>query len=376
MKPIVWKFMTSLALVATLTFCAVLPLSASELSQSDSAVKLNEAPDPNHPTPVDVTYAIDDISDIDLAAGTYKLTGQMILEWKDSRLAFTPDPRYLDRPQDLDADAAKELLKKIWEPVFEISNENGERKTGVLSINLWPDGRIRLYEKFDSVAQFHGDLHLYPYGKVACDLVMTGFLQDRSEMVYRLKNFDFQDPAKPDQFIHGHWTFVSMSAEEKPAKRSDDRSVDYSQIHFKVKLRHESIQSGAFTIFIPLLVIFLASCALLWLDPGKVASYSSPRLGGTLTLILTTIALKFSLAKQVPTLHYVTLTDLMMMITISMLVVSLISSSFYLWLYTEKTQSVAIKFNRTARVFYPVLFVSVVVLSILLMICFPPVIQG
>ncbi|MBJ7898500.1 MAG: hypothetical protein GC158_00965 [Cyanobacteria bacterium RI_101] len=367
--------MLRLILIAIFMFCAVQPLSAFESQPSNTKVNLNTSPDPNHPTKVDVSFVIDDISDIDLSAGNYKITGQMILEWKDFRLAFAPDPKHPNRPQDLDADAAKELLKKIWEPVFEISNEVGERKTGVFSVNIWPDGRIRFYEKFDSVSRFYGDLHLYPYGSVDLNLVMTGFLQDRREMVYRLKRFEFQDPSKPNNFIQGHWTFVSMKAREKPAKRSDDRSVNYSQILFQVRLDHESIRSGSLTIFIPLLVIFLASCALLWIDPGKVAAYSSPLLGGTLTLILTTIALKFSLAKQIPILHYLTMTDLLIIITITMLVVSLMSSCLYIWLYTEKSETLAIKFNRATRVLFPILFVSVVVVSILIMIHHPPMIE-
>lgn len=368
-----------LLLIAILAFCAVQTLSASVPPAFDSEVNLHTSPDPNHPTKVDVSFFIDDISDIDLSAGNYKITGQMILEWKDPRLAFAPDPQHPNRPQDFDADAAKELLKKIWEPVFEISNEQGERKTGVFSVNVWPDGRIRFYEKFDSVPRFHGDLHLYPYGSVDLELVMTGFLQDRREMVYRLKRFEFQDPSKPDNFIHGHWTFVSMKAQERPTKRSDDRSVDYSQILFQVRLDHESIGSGSYyvalTIFIPLLAIFLASSALLWVDPGKVASYSSPRLGGTLTLILTTIALKFSLTKQIPSLHYLTMTDLLILITIIMLIISLISSCLYIWLYTEKSQTLATKFNRTFRVLYPILFILVVVVSTLIMIHHPPAIE-
>ena len=380
--------MLRLVLIAMLMFCAVQPLSAS-LSQPANAtanatanakVNLDSAPDPNYPTKVDVSFVIDDISEIDLNAGNYKITGQMILEWKDPRLAFAPDPRDPSRPLDFDADAAKELLKKIWEPVFEISNEEGERKTGVFSVNIWSDGRILLYEKFDSAPRFHGDLHMYPYGSVDLDLVMTGFLQDRREMVYRLKRFEFQDPSKPDDFIHGHWTFRSMKAWERPAKRSDDRSVDYSQILFQVRLEHESIESGSYyvalTIFVPLLAIFLASSALLWIDPGAATSHSSPRLGGTLTLILTTIALKFSLTKQIPSLHYLTMTDLLILITIIMLVVSLISSCLYIWLYTEKSQTLATQFNRTFRVLYPILFVSVVVVSTLIMIHHPPAIEN
>ena len=355
-------------LLVCFLICGLPLVAATAVSGASSQDNLNTSPNPDIPTQVDVSFFIDDISDIDLSAGDYKIVGQMVLEWKDPRLAFTPDPKHPHRPRDLDAEAAKELLKKIWQPVFEISNEQGERKTGVLSLNIWPDGRVRYYEKFDSLPDFHSNLRLYPYGSVDLDLLMTGFLQDRSELVYRMKSFEFQNSTKPVDFIHGHWSFVSMEAKEKAVKRSDDRSVDYSQIHYQINLKHESIQAGALTIFIPLCVIFFASCALLWLDPAKSPSYSSPRLGGTLTLILTTIALKFSLTKQIPTLHYLTMTDLLMIETISLLVISLVCSCIYIWLYSEKSQTIAVQFNKTVRAFYHFLFLSVVAVSILIIV--------
>jgi hypothetical protein len=312
--------------------------------------RIDSAPDPDRPTAVDVSFFIDDISDIDLNTASYRITGQMVLEWKDPRLAFTPDPAHPDRPRDLDAEEAKDLLRSIWDPVFEISNERGQRRTGVFSINVWPDGRIRIYEKFDSVANFRGDLTLYPYGRIELDLVMTAFLQDTTELTYRLKKFEFQDAENPDGFIHGPWAFVSMSAESVLAKRSDDRSVDYSQIQFAVKAEHESIGSGSYQsammIFLPLLVVFLASSALNWVD---TVVFANPRLGGTLTLILTTIALKFSLAKQLPSFNYLTLTDVFFIVTISMLVLSLMGSCFALWLHSEGHPAASKRFSRVLR---------------------------
>jgi len=356
--------MLRFVLILSLLVCIAQPLSASLAKPFNSEVQIDQSPDPNHPTKVDVSFFIDDISDIDLNEGNYKITGQMIQEWKDPRLAFTADPKHPNRPQDLDSEAAKELLKKIWEPVFEISNEEGERKAGVFSVNIWPDGRIRTYEKFDSVPSFSGNLHMYPYGTVKLDLLMTGFLQNRHEMVYRLRHFEFQNRNKPNDFIHGYWKFAGMNAQESPVTRSDDRSVNYSQIHFQVKLDHESFYSGTILIFVPLLAVFLASSALLWLDPGATASYSSPRLGGTLTLILTTIALKFSLAKQIPSFGYLTLVDVLIMVTVIMLVASLLSSCLYIWLYAEKSRELATKFNRAARVLYPILFICVTTVSV------------
>lgn len=346
-----------------LTVVLIFGLSSSEIAASPKlslTSDLQQSPDPDKPIEADVSFFIDNLSDIDLNSGSYKIVGQMVVEWRDPRLAFTPDPFHPSRPRELNADAASELLRQIWQPVFEISNERQERTTGVVSLTVWPDGRIRYYEKFDSVPNFRSNLIFYPYGTIDLDLVMTGFLQNRSELVYNLKAFEFQDHTKPDDFIHGHWSFISMDAEELPAKRSDDRSVDYSQIHFKVKLDHESIQAGALMIFVPLIVIFIATSCLLWLDHA----HSGPRLEGTIALILTTVALKYALSEEIPSLRYMTMTDLLMIETIILILVSFVLSVIYFWLHEERSQLVADKFNQIVRVFYPIACVSVLAVSI------------
>jgi hypothetical protein len=346
-----------------LTVVLIFGFSSSEIAASPKlslTSDLQQSPNPDKPIQADVSFFIDNLSDIDLNSGSYKIVGQMVVEWRDPRLAFTPDPFHPNRPRELNADAASELLRQIWQPVFEISNELQERTTGVVSLTVWPDGRIKYYEKFDSVPDFRSNLTFYPYGTIDLDLVMTGFLQNRSELVYNLKVFEFQDRTKPDHAIHGHWTFISMDAEERPAKRSDDRSVDYSQIHFKVKLNHESIQAGALAIFIPLIVIFIAASCLLWLDQTQ----SGPRIEGTIALILTTVALKYALSEEIPSLGYMTMTDLLMIETIILILVSLVLSVIHLWLYEQRSQLVADKFNQIVRVFYPIAFVSFLAVSI------------
>ena len=111
---------------AVLLMVLIFGFSTSVVAASPEPFLINDlqqSPNPDNPTQADVSFFIDNISDIDLNTGSYKIVGQMVVEWRDPRLAFTPDPDYPDRPRNLNADAASELLKKIWEPVFEISNE-------------------------------------------------------------------------------------------------------------------------------------------------------------------------------------------------------------------------------------------------------------
>ena len=127
-----------------------------------------------------------------------------------------------------------------------------------------------------------------------------------------------------------------------------------------MKLNHESIQAGALAIFVPLFVIFIAASSLLWLDHDNYG----PRLEGTIALIFTTVALKYALADEIPSLRYMTMTDLLMIETIILILVSFVLSVIYFWLYEERSQLVADKFNQIVRVFYPIAFASVVAVSI------------
>jgi hypothetical protein len=113
-------------------------------------------------------------------------------------------------------------------------------------------------------------------------------------------------------------------------------------------------------IFVPLIVIFIATSCLLWLDHA----HSGPRLEGTIALILTTVALKYALSEEIPSLHYMTMTDLLMIETIILILVSFVLSVIYFWLYEERSQLVADKFNQIVRLFYPIAFVSVIAVSI------------
>jgi hypothetical protein len=79
---------------------------------------------------------------------------------------------------------------------------------------------------------------------------------------------------------------------------------------------------------------------------------------------LTTVALKYALADEIPSLRYMTMTDLLMIEVIVLILVSLVLSVTHLWLYEERSQLVADRFNRNVRVFYPIGSASLVAVSI------------
>ena len=78
-----------------LTVVLIFGFSSSKIAASPQlslTSDLQRSPNPDKPIQADVSFFIDDISDIDLNTGNYKIVGQIVVEWRDPRLAFTPDP--------------------------------------------------------------------------------------------------------------------------------------------------------------------------------------------------------------------------------------------------------------------------------------------
>ena len=86
------------------------------------------------------------------------------------------------------------------------------------------------------------------------------------------------------------------------------------------------------------------------------------------TLILTTIALKFMLGSELPVVHYLTLSDVLFNGTIIMLSLALISSCVVAALFTEYSVEHARRFNVALRRLYPFVYVLVMLGGYLLVI--------
>ena len=113
-----------------------------------------------------------------------------------------------------------------------------------------------------------------------------------------------------------------------------------------------------FNFFIPLFIIFVAAATVTWIDPTQTALHTAPRVLGTIILILTTITLKFALAREIPAVSYITLTDAVFGVTVFILILSLIMSCLIIFLKEFLQKDLLSKrLNIAFRKIYPVLYV-------------------
>lgn len=252
-------------------------------------------------------------------------------------------------------DDVKSILGKIWSPSFAIGHEIQPREIQNRSVSIAPNGWVRVYEQFNDIVKFDADIHTFPFCDETLTLAIRSALDDRSNVTFDLQEFKFTSP-NPSQQIIGRWSMKNIDARTQSFNRLDSQ-LGFPEIVVSIDIQHKP-QYIIFNFFIPLFVIFVAAAAVTWIDPTKTPASASPRLGGTLTLILTTIALKLSLVKEIPALNYITLTDAVFGVTVFALLLSLITSCMSMYLNEKKQEILSKQINATFRQIYPFLYVG------------------
>lgn len=313
-------------------------------------------PSPYQPTIVYVYVRLNTVSQINLPEKTYNVSAEVVLEWQDSRLTFTPSNQKTKAPLKFNGNDVDLILGKIWSPSFTIGNEIQPRETQNRSVQVAPNGWVRVYEQFNDVVKFNADVHTFPFSTQTLTLAINSALDDLSTVRFSVKEFQFSSP-DPSQQIIGRWSLKKLNANTKSFNRLDSK-LGFPQILLFIHIQH-SPQYIIFNFFIPLLIIFIAAAAVTWIDPTQTAPHTAPRVLGTIILILTTITLKFALAREIPAVSYITLTDAVFGVTVLILILSLIMSCTIIFLkeYMQK-DVLAKRLNISFRKSYPLIYVA------------------
>ena len=319
-------------------------------------------PDLAAPTTVKVYLSLEDINDIRLDTGTFDLTAQLVLQWKDPRLAFESPEGF---PRVWRGSRALAQLEKIWHPVLDISGEKGLSSTTLYALMVAPDGTVTTRQKFTTRPRFTGELAYYPFGRLNLNLNLSSMALDTRHIVFELMDLSPSGGMDAlDAVLHGNWRPTDMQWAVRTLVFSDVPGHTFPQISLTINVEHDFLD-GLHKVFLPMFVIAMASWGLLWVNFTAQTSFSSPRIGGIITLILTTIALKFALSRELPLVHYLTLTDILFNTTIIMLSFAMLSSCVVAGLFTEYTLQRAQWLNRWLRRVYPFLYLLVLVVSCL-----------
>jgi hypothetical protein len=259
-------------------------LSAADLLKSNPISKA--------PIKVSVGLHVSNLADINQTSETFDAAGYLMYSWRDSRLAYKPQPNETSRAASLD---------KIWHPTMEMVNFKSSTNSDT-SVDILPDGTVQAQERFAKTLSSGLALQKFPFDRQSLQVVLESLkYDDRTvELV--------ADPAK---ISIGTDSFVSLSEWQiGKVMGSNGKSFfppeqqHYSRVTVQVQVKR-NYGFYVLKVMMPLLLITIASWSVFWIDPQEF----STQIGIAFTNLLTVVALLLVINDTLPRVGYLTLMD-------------------------------------------------------------------
>ena len=247
----------------------------------------------------------DEIYDIDISEGHYRASVEVLFSWEDEKTA-----EFLAKFGDeiIHGEELNEYLHEIWYPEFFVSNAETPRTIHYKTLDVL-DAKSELYERFDAELSIDAEMPMYPFGDLDLFLDIASFSGNKQKMVFYPESIEIGHHDAHHKVVKGNWEVEKTILEEEGRTSLNHGGHEkFSYIIAHVNVNHgflDALQKILFPIFS---IVFLSLLMNHFYPSGNYDIYNW-RIGGQLTLFLTIPALKFSLAGELPTTHYLNFTD-------------------------------------------------------------------
>ena len=334
-------------------FCT--PTFSGQTQQNDLNSTYNEA------RPIEVMLLIDRLYDIDLSNSTYRMEAEIILDWKDPELV----KKIKEKHQEVTFTGAKlkKILADAWHPEFIIANEVSPRTTDFQTLKIFDDGTLEVFEKFITKVAFDADIREYPFGDIDLTLDISAFTHEFNEMVLKPTFFEIGHGRENEQVIKGPWYLKDKYVTESRDHRLSSHSAVFSHNKFHFILQHDFMDSVQ-KIILPIAAVLIFSTFLNYFLSLQFKSNAEWRIGGQITLVLTILALKFSLTGQIPVTHYLNFVDELFLIAIMVVGLNLIMGIVIHNLYLRRPAGRASRIELGYKIIQPFLLITLLALAV------------
>lgn len=308
----------------------------SALSEADM---LKSIPMSKAPIKVSVGLHFSNLADINQVSETFDAAGYLMYSWRDSRLAYQPQPNETSRASSLD---------KIWHPAIEMVNFKSSTNSDI-SVDILPDGTVHAQERFSKTLSSGFALQKFPFDRQSLQVVLESLKYGQSavELV-----------ADVDKISIGTDSFVSLS-EWKIGKVSGLTGKSFfppeKQHYSRVTIQIDVTRNYGFyvlKVMMPLLFITIASWSVFWIDPQEF----STQIGIAFTNLLTIVALLLVINDTLPRVGYLTLMDGFTMICFMTILVAILVLIIAHRSTTKENLHRAHKVQKLARSIVPIGF--------------------
>lgn len=269
---------------------------------------------PASPTVVKCAIVILDVVDIDDVNESFVAEIALLAEWDDPRLAFDAAEEGVDRKIFQGNFQFSEVFTGWW-PQLILVNEVGPPDPNAVKIEVYPDGHVRYMDQHNAVLETPMDLRDYPFDSQKLQAELVPFGDNTNDVVLDVHEIYAN---ATDDFVRRNssvnvagWTLQSVTFETGETflnEATKDRRI--SRLIATIHLQRRSWQL-VWQMLFPLLVIVSMIWSIFWVDIDSLAD----RLNVAFVGVLTIVAYQFVVIDNMPRMSYLTLTDVILLIS-------------------------------------------------------------
>ena len=295
------------------------------------------------------------ISSVNSQDENFGVVGSLRMDWTDPDLAFSPDSCNcsvkLYTEKEFDRFLAE--VGSRW-PSFTFFNQLGNRWIQSRTAAVWPDGRARYAEHFNTTFQADFDFQKYPFDTQTFPIYLDLLYPTSMYTMTELPGYSAIDPAHgEDEFIISDFTTAASTVMPSAANNPVSRlTFSFSAPRH---LNYYSLQ-----VFLPIILIILISWFTFFLR-----DYTR-RIEAAAANILLFIAFSWSLAGNYPRLGYITFLDAVMGVTFAVNVLVLLYNVYMKRLENQGKDERVQRIDNVLDWAYPLSYAALIGVVILL----------
>ena len=308
---------------------------------------------------VESIVLFDEIYDINISEGHYRVSAELMMTWEADTTQFLSE--FGDKI--IHGEKLELFLNKNWHPEFIIANAENPRTTHYKTLDVI-DGKYELFERFEADLSIDAIMPRYPFGELDLFMEMAAFSGSQSLMRWKPVNIFIGHDDAHHVVVKGNWEVKSTGLEEVTRSSLNHGGKE----RFSYLISHVNVAHNAVTalqkILLPLSSIILLSLVVNHLISAtsladtknrKLSEDYGINVGVQITLFLVIPALKFSLASDMPSTHYLNFTDGVFILATLIVAMNLILGIISLSLAVNGNVQKSVKLESYSKIGSPII---------------------
>lgn len=317
---------------------------------------------PASPTKIKCAIMILNVINIDDVNESFEAEIVVLANWKDPRLAFDPKIEGTDVKLFQGSYQIYELFKGWW-PQLVILNEAGRNEPNAVVLRVLPDGTVRFREQRNTVLETAMNLRAFPFDTQKLRATLIPFANTTSmvqlevdEHILNSSNKYIEDQ-KELNVAGWQLKHLDMIVQEK-AVSFGNKNDNFSQLKTIITVKRLSWQI-IWSILFPLMIIVCTVWSIFWLELESLNN----RLNISFIGILTIVAYQFVVLEDLPSMSYLTFTDIMLLTSFFTMALTVPQSIFVHRLMRNGRQALAHKLDQISRFAFPLTYALLLLAS-------------